>query len=215
MGSFFDSPAGRAALEALGGKGRVQETMLAALLAIMAALLSAYAVQVVVAASHEELEGRTPQVLAAAGSRGRVFAAHVGLALVGAAALALCYGVGSAIGFGVQVGGVPHALAMLVPAALAHVPAMWVVAALAVLAWSVRPALAWAGWALLVAFVALGDLGPLLHLPGWVTGLSPFQHVVNVPVQPVDPVAETGLLAVAGLVLARPRGGATAAATSS
>jgi ABC-2 type transport system permease protein len=42
----------------------------------------------------------------------------------------------------------------------------------------------------------------LLDLPGWVIGLSPFQHVVAVPVQPVDLTEEAGLVATATLVLA-------------
>ncbi|MDR7254064.1 ABC-2 type transport system permease protein [Nocardioides sp. BE266] len=202
IGSLFDSPAGKAALEALGGKGRVEDAMLAALLAVMAAILSAYAVQVTVSGAREETDGRTPEVLAATGSRAQVFGAQVLVAGAGLAALAVAYGAGSAIGYGSQVGGVGDALGRLVPAALAHVPAMWVVAAVAVLAWAWSPHQPWIGWAALVAFVTLGEVGPLLELPDWVIGLSPFQHVVAVPVQPVDVSSEVGLVVAATLLLA-------------
>ena len=201
IGSLFDSPGGRAALEALGGPGRVEDAMLAALLAVMAAVLSAYAVQVTVSGAREETDGRTPQVLAATGSRLQVYAAQVGLAAVGTVALAVAYGVGSAIGYGSQVDGIGASLGRLVPAALAHVPAMWVMAAVAVLAWAWWPHAPWIGWAALLAFVTLGEIGPLLELPGWVVGLSPFQHVVAVPVQPVDATTEVGLVVVAAMVL--------------
>jgi ABC-2 type transport system permease protein len=140
-------------------------------------------------------------VLAASGARTHVFGAQVAVALVGSALLAAAYGVGSAIGYGSQVGGVDHALGRLVPAALAHVPAMWVLAAVAVLAWAWLPQAPWAGWAALGFFVTLGEIGPLLELPGWVVGLSPFQHVGAVPVERVDLAAEAGLLAVAALLL--------------
>ena len=201
LGTLFESPAARSALEALGGRGRVEETMLAALLALMAAMLSAYAVQVTVSGAHEEADGRTPEVLAATGSRAEVFAAQAGLALAGTLLLAVGYSVGSAVGYGSQVDGVPHALGRLVPAALAYVPAMWVMAAVALLAWAWWPHATWAGWAALAGFVTLGEVGELLELPGWVIGLSPFQHVPAVPVQPVDMGTELALLAVTVLVL--------------
>lgn len=202
LGALFESPAARAALEALGGRGRVEETMLAALLALMAAMLSAYAVQVTVSGAHEETDGRTPEVIAATGSRAQVFAAQTGLALAGTLLLAVAYSVGSALGYGSQVEGVPRALGRLVPAALAHVPAMWVMAAVAVLAWAWWPHATWAGWAALVGFVTLGEVGDLLELPGWVTGLSPFQHVPAVPVQPFEIGVDLALLAATALLLA-------------
>lgn len=202
IGTLFDSPAGQAALEALGGKGRVEDAMLAALLSVMAAVLSAYAVQVAASGAREETDGRTPAVLAATGSRAGVFGAQVLISAAGLAALAVAYGVGSAIGYGSQVGGVGHALGRLVPAALAHVPAMWVVGAVAVLAWAWWPHAPGVGWAALVAFVTIGEVGPLLELPDWAIGISPFQHVVKVPVQPVDVSSEVGLVVAAALLLA-------------
>lgn len=201
LGGLFDSAAGRAALEALGGKGKVEESMLAALLAVMAALFSAYALHTVVAAGHEELDGRTPVVLAAHGSRAAVFGTQVMLAFAGSALLALGYAAGCAVGYGAQVRGIGHQLAVLVPAALAHVPAIWVVAALGLVVWTVRPALTWLGWAFLAAFVMLSDLGRALKLPEWVLQLSPFEHVVKVPVQPVSWAGEFGLSAVAAALL--------------
>ena len=201
LGAVFDSPAGQAALEALGGTGQLEKVMLAALLVIMAAMLSAYSVQVVVAAGHEETDDRTPIVLAADGSRLRLFLTVATVALAGPLVLATAYGVGSAVGYGSQVGGVPDALVELVPAGWAYVPAMWVIAALSLLAWAWRPSLAWAGWALLAGFVTLGEIGPLLELPGWVIGLSPFDHVPNVPVSSVSWASEAGLTAVALLVV--------------
>jgi ABC-2 type transport system permease protein len=202
LGALFESPAARAALESLGGRGRVEETMLAALLALTAAMMSAYAVQVTVSGAHEEADGRTPEVIAATGSRAQVYAAQTGVALTGTLLLAVAYSAGSAIGYGSQVDGVPHALGRLVPAALAHVPAMWVMAAVALLAWAWWPHATWAGWAALVGFVTLGEVGDLLDLPGWITGLSPFTHVPAVPVQPVGAGAELALLAATALLLA-------------
>lgn len=202
LGALFESPAGRAALEAMGGEGKVQEVMLAALLAIMAALLSAYGVQVVVGAAHEENSDRTGAVLAARGARGELFTGVVVTACAGVVALVLGFAVGMSVGYGTQVGGVVATGTELVPAALAHVPAIWVVVACAVLLWAVRPTFAWAGWFLLAVFITIGELAPLLRLPGWMADLSPFQHVPTVPVEPVRWSAEAGLLGVAALLVA-------------
>jgi ABC-2 type transport system permease protein len=66
-------------------------------------------------------------------------------------------------------------------AALVQLPAVWVVAALALVAVALRSTWAIAGWVLVVVFFVLGPLAELLKLPGWVAGLSPYDHVPKVP----------------------------------
>ncbi len=104
------------------------------------------------------------------------------VALGGAAWLLLVTGVGDGarapLGAHVSAGGV-------LAAALVQIPAVWVVAALALLAVAVRSGWAIAGWVLVVAFFLLGPLAELLQLPGWVAGLSPYSHVPKVPAEPL------------------------------
>lgn len=202
LGGLFDSPTGRAALEALGGEGRAEEAMLAAILAIMAALLCGFALQVATSTAHEETDGRTAQILTTHAGRARVWSTAAALVVVGTAALTTAYGVGSALGYGPQTDGVADALRTLVPAAWAHLPAMWVVGALGLLAWAWQPTRVWLGWAALGVFLVLGDIGPLLHAPHWLLGLSPFEHVARVPVQPVSATATVALCLVATALLA-------------
>jgi ABC-2 type transport system permease protein len=95
--------------------------------------------------------------------------------------------------------------------ALVQVPAVWVVAGVAVALFGVVPALTPAGWAVLVVCFLLGQLGPSLGLPQWALDVSPFTHVPKLPVGAVFG-APTGwllgvsvLLAAVGLVGVRRR----------
>jgi ABC-2 type transport system permease protein len=63
---------------------------------------------------------------------------------------------------------------------------VWVVLGVALLLLSVRSRWAVAGWAVLAAFVTLGQVGAGLELPGWVLGLSPFHHVPKYPSEAFD-----------------------------
>lgn len=66
-------------------------------------------------------------------------------------------------------------------AALGQLPAVWVVGGLAVALFGLAPRFAAAAWPVLVAFLVLGELGPLLSLPSWVLDLSPFTHLPRWP----------------------------------
>jgi len=67
------------------------------------------------------------------------------------------------------------------PAALAQIPAAWVITsvALTVFGWALR--LTAAVWGLLAVFIALGEFGVLWNAPQWLMDLSPFQHTPLLP----------------------------------
>lgn len=54
----------------------------------------------------------------------------------------------------------------MVAAAVAQLPAVWVVLGLVVALFGLLPRWVTAAWALLVGFLLLGELGPLFGLPG-------------------------------------------------
>ena len=64
------------------------------------------------------------------------------------------------------------------------------------------PRRAAAAWAVLAGCVLVGLLGPLLELPGWVSGVSPFQHVPRLPAAEFSIVALVVLLGVAAALVA-------------
>lgn len=177
---LVDSTVARQVLRRLGGVGALPETLVAAELSIVAVAVTCFAVSVVSRAGGDESAGRTEQVLATATSRTRTWVATLVVALVGAVWLLAVAGVAIAIGYGAELGRV-------LGAALGQAPAVLLVSALAVGAYSVRTGFSLAGWGLLVLFVTLGPLGAVLRLPSWVVDVSPYAHVSRMPVEPFAP----------------------------
>jgi len=198
IGSILDSNGTRTMMERLGGVGALQETLVAALVSVGAIVISCFVASVVGHGGAEENDGRTEEVLATATSRSTTFAAVAVVALGGAAWLLLVTGVAMALG---SLGAEVSAGAVLA-AALVQIPAVWVVAALALVAVAVRSRWAIAGWVLVVAFFLLGPLAELLQLPGWVAGLSPYSHVPKVPAESFQVGPELVLVVLATLLVA-------------
>jgi ABC-2 type transport system permease protein len=201
VGDLLDTEAGRQVIESLGGVGRMQDALVAAVLSIAGVAVTCFAIAVIGHGAGDERDGRTEQVLATAVSRSRSFLATAVVALGGATWLLLVSGVGTALGLGLQAGGGGDALVSFVGAALGQSPAVWTVAALALLLYAVGSRYAVAGWAVLAGFFALGQLGELLDLPAAVTGLSPYTHLPAMPVEPFAPATALTLTAVAAAIL--------------
>jgi ABC-2 type transport system permease protein len=66
-------------------------------------------------------------------------------------------------------------------AALAQVPAAWVLAGLGVALIGLAPRLSALTWAALIVSVLLVELGVLFGLNQWVVDLTPFAHVPKLP----------------------------------
>jgi len=194
VSDLLDSDNARQMIERLGGVGLIEQALLAAVLSILAVVLTCFGITVVGHGGADEHDGRTEQVLATATSRTRSFVATVLVAFGGVAWLLLVAGLGLALGYGKSFG-------ELVVAGIGQVPAVWLVVGLAALAWSWRSTATAAGWILLGAFLTLGQVGELLRLPGWVLGLSPYHHVPAMPVEDFSIASAAGVTAVTAVVL--------------
>lgn len=136
----------------------------------LAAATTAYVVTVVVRLRRDEESGIGEAVLAGSVSRWAWLLSAVGAALTGAAVLLACAGLGNGIGAGLTLGE-PATIPRLTLAALAFLPAMAVIAAIAALGVALRhPGIGW----LAVTFVVVAlYLGALLRLPRWLIEASP------------------------------------------
>ena len=108
-------------------------------------------------------------------------ASHLVVALATSAALMLAMGLCVGLAHGAAIGDVPGATVTMVGAALVRVPAVWAVTGLAAALFGLLPRATVAAWVALVAFLVVGELGPLVRLPGWAMDTSPFAHVPSLP----------------------------------
>ncbi|GHF59621.1 ABC transporter membrane-spanning protein [Streptomyces mashuensis] len=176
-----DNPGTREIVERMGGRQGLTNALLAAMTGLLGMVAALYGVGSVLRLRAEETAGRAESVLAGAVSRLRWAAGHLLLAFLGAALLLLVGGLAMALGYGAQAGDVGARLGPLTGAALAQLPAVWVLTAVAVLLAGALPRAAAAAWAVAGACLALGWLGPALKLPQAVLDLSPFGHLPKLP----------------------------------
>lgn len=158
-------------------------------LSLVGILAAVPGVQAMLRVRSEELEDRVEPVIASAAPRVRYYVANVATGLTASALYVLLAGtviavIASRADIGVSVGdGLLQAVAT--------VPAVWTVVAVAVAVVGARPVVSLAAWAGVLASFGLTLLGPSFGLDDWVLGISPFFHVPNVGT--LDP-AWAGLL---------------------
>ena len=198
---FLTSPYAQDLIKKLGGAPALTDAFLAAEIAIMGILVTADGLS---AANHlrsEETAGHTEALLGTTTTRIRWATSHYVAALAGVALLMLLTGLSTGVGAAFalhdssQVGRVTLA-------ALAQIPAAWVITSVVLTVFGWAPRLTAAVWGLLAVFIALGEFGMLWNAPQWLMGLSPFQHT------PLLPVGSGGVVSLVALT-------ATAAALAS
>ncbi|WP_072687406.1 ABC transporter permease [Rhodococcus marinonascens] len=187
------------AMEKLGGgTSDMVDAYFATIFGTMAIAVAAYAVQALLRMRAEEVAGRLEPVLATAVGRPRWLSSHVVVVAAGVVALQLLTGAAMGLAYGLVTADVPGNVADLSVAALVFVPAILVVAAIAVLLFGGLPL--WASglsWATLALCLLFGLLGPLLGLPDFIRDLSPFSHVPPLPAAAVTAAPLMWLAAIA------------------
>lgn len=182
VADLLSSPNAQELIQTLGGTQAMTDAFLAAEVGIMGLLASAYGLSAAARLRDEETAGHVEALLGTATTRARWATSHFAAALAGVALLMLFAGLSVGAGAAVVLGdGAQFGRVTL--AALAQIPAAWVItsAVLAVFGWA--PRLTGAVWGLLLVFVALGEFGVLWNAPQWLMDLSPFRHT---PLLPLD-----------------------------
>ena len=180
-------------MERLGGTTGIAEAYLGATLSVVALAAAGYGIQAALRMRAEETAQWAEPVLATGVSRPRWVLAHLFFALLGPVVMLAATGLATGLSYGLSVGDVAGRLPRLTGAALAHVPAVWVLVGLAVLLFGLLPRFSVpTAWAALAVCLLLGQLGAVLELSQWLLDVSPFTHTP--PVLAAGPIPPTPLL---------------------
>jgi ABC-2 type transport system permease protein len=175
-----DNPQLKEIFDRIGGEGAFIDVFLTAGLAFIALIAAAYAVQASLRARSEEQAGHAEPMLAAPVTRARYLASHAVIAAVAPAIALLVGGAVAGITYAAVTGDAGQVLRLAASAA-AHIPSVLVMAGIALALFGALPAATAAAWSVLVAFLVLGQLGPIIGIPQSVMNLSPFTHTPPVP----------------------------------
>lgn len=197
-----DSPGLAEMFTRLGGAAGAVDSFFAGVTGILGLIAAAYAVQAVLRLRDEEGTGHAEMVLTTGTSRSRWLLSHAVFAF-GGPALALAVG-GAIAGLvhGLAAGDVGGEVADVLGGALAQVPAVWVLAAVAAGLVGLLPKLAPLAWGAVALCLLLLLVGTVLRLSQWVLDLSPFTHVPHLPGGQATATPFVLLTAVAALVAA-------------
>lgn len=165
VGGLVGTGASRTLIATLGGSGGLADAFIATAFGILGLLAAVYAVLAVLRLQTEEIAGRADSILSGPVGRTRWASTHLVIAL-GAPALQLsAAGLAAGVAYGLHTGHVGRQLPRVLVAAVVQLPAVWILAAIAVALFAALPRGTATAWAALAACVLLGQLGPVLGLP--------------------------------------------------
>jgi ABC-2 type transport system permease protein len=184
-GSVGDMLGGNQRLEdvftRMGGRGGLVDAYLAAVMGILGLLAAASAIQATLRLRAEETGGRAEPLLATAVGRLQWAGSHLVFSALGSAAALTAAGLTTGLTYGLGAGDVGRNLPRVLAGAVVQLPAVWVLAAVAVALVGLLPRLAPAAWGALAVCLVLGLVGAALRLDQWLLDLSPFTHVPRIP----------------------------------
>lgn len=184
----------------VGYQSAVTDAFLSALMLLAALATAAYVTSAVVRLRTEETLNRAEPVLATATGRIRWALSYITVAVAGGSLLLAVAGLSAGLGYSLVAGSVSTQVPALLGAALARLPAILVLVALAVAFSGLLP---WESIALTWTAVALSAViavfGPPLQWPVWMMDISPFTQT---PKLPGGTVSAQPLMWLCGIALA-------------
>lgn len=194
-----DSPQLVEIFEQLGGAETLTDTFFAAAVGIIAIVTAAYSIRSVLKLKGEEDSLRSELVLATATPRVRLAWSHLFYGLAGPALILVVAGALAGATYGAIVGDVAGQTPRVLVAALAQVPAVWVLTGIAIALYGLAPHLSPLSWGAFGLVLILGQLGQILQFPQWSLNLSPFSHI---PMIPTGDFVATPFLVLVGITSA-------------
>lgn len=175
------------------------EQFIPMLMSIMAMISTVPALMVIFKLKGEEHKNRTEHLLARAVSRTQLIGGYGIIAVIVSFVMLFltAFGFWSA-GSVVLDDGI--SFGMLLNAAMVYVPALWVMIGLGILLVGFAPRFTGFAWLYLGYSFIVVYLGGLLQFPDWMSTLSPFGHIPQLPVEEMD-IVKTVVLTITASVL--------------
>jgi ABC-2 type transport system permease protein len=197
-----DSPEMADIVKRIGGAAAISDAFLAAIFGLFALIASGYSIQVILRLRSEETDRRADPILAGTVSRRNWVSSHVIFATAGPIVILLVAGLATGIAYGVSLGEVRGTLGSVLGGVMVHLPAVWMVAGLALALDGLVPRVTAAMWAVLGFLVIVTLFGPAFRFPQWLLDVSPFTHIPKLPGGMYSATPETILLVAALALLA-------------
>lgn len=176
------------ALHTFGGTSIVQ-SFVATAISLLGIGAAAYAISTVLRAHSEEEAGHVESILATSIGRFRWLFSHLVFVILGPTIAMLVVGFAAGISYGGAVSDLGGVLPGVLGGALGQLPAIWILAGIAVALFGGAPRWASAAWAVLAGCVLLGQVGAVIGMPQWILDISPFTHLPQLPGGPVHVTA--------------------------
>jgi len=179
------------------------DSFFATALLIISLAGGAFAVASALRLRSEETAGRAELLLTTGLTRHRWLLGGLLVTALGSVAVVLAGGLGLGVAYALTVGDMSQ-VGRLVAASAVYVPAALLLGGLAALLMGWLPRAVAVAWGGLAFCFVIGWLGGLLQPPDWVSDLSPYSHVPQVPAEAVQaaPLVTLTALTVAAVALA-------------
>lgn len=177
---FLDSPQAQEFLKQLGGTEALADAFLGTELSFMGIIVAGYGISAAARLHTEETDGHAEMLLALPVARLRWALSHIVVALVGVVIILLVGGIAIGVGAALATGDGGKVWSLTI-AALARVPAAWILTAVVLVLFGWLPRWVPAAWGVFVAALALAEFGPLWDAPQWLMDMSPFVHSPRLP----------------------------------
>ena len=165
----------------MGGQTALIDAYLSSMMGLLGLIAAAYAIQATLRLRTEEGALRAEPVLAAGVGRLRWAGSHLAFSLLGPAAVLLLAGLSIGLAHGLNTGEPGREALRSMGGALVQLPAVWVLAGVAVALVGILPRLAGASWGALTFCLLFGLVGAALQLDPWLLDISPFTHLPKLP----------------------------------
>ena len=173
-------------LAQMGGSSRLSDGFFTLVLVIFGQIAAVYAIMATLQMQSEETEARLDPVLATPVSRLRWATSYVLLAAVGTAIVLAAFSLPAGLIYGLSIGNVGYELPRVLAAAMAYLPAIWVMAGIAVALYGLMPRFTFVSWGALLGIILIELLGKILQVNQSILNISPFTHVPKVLVGEVS-----------------------------